>query len=168
VGWLTGWSGNAFSTHFVNTDLLLSSGRVSMSAARIAVLWCSVFCCLLTLASGCGGPGLGSPATATGKVTVDGEPLSGATVTFHCMGERAAEFRTFTATTDDGGQYTIDEIYPGSYSVGVGEPAPGAGGEDPGMANAMAGDELKPADGGELSAEVTSDGIVFDVQLTRQ
>jgi len=84
------------------------------------------------------------------------------------MGERAAEFRTFTATADGDGQYTIDKIYPGSYSVAVGEPATGADGEDPGMASAMAGDELKPADGGELSAEVTSDGIVFDVQLTRQ
>jgi hypothetical protein len=36
------------------------------------------------------------------------------------------------------------------------------------MMSATAGDELKPADGGELSAEVTSDGVVFDVKLTRQ
>ncbi|NQT15269.1 MAG: carboxypeptidase regulatory-like domain-containing protein [Planctomycetes bacterium] len=139
-----------------------------MPEARIAVLWCGVCCCLLALVSGCGGPDLGSPATVTGKVTVDGQPLSDATVTFHCIGERAAEFRTFTTTTDVGGEYTIDKIYPGSYSVGVGESAPGADGGDPGMASATAGDELKPADGGDLSAEVTSDDLVFDVQLTRQ
>ncbi len=139
-----------------------------MSSARSPLLYYGVSCCLLSLLLGCGGPGLGSPTTATGKVTVDGEPMSGATVTFHCLGERAAEFRTFFATTDGSGQYTIDEIYPGTYSVVAGEPAPGADGEDPGAVSAMGGDELKPADGGELSAEVTSDGVVFDVELTRQ
>ena len=137
-----------------------------MPEVRTTVLWCSVLLCLLTLTSGCG-PDLGSPATITGKITVDGEPLNGATITFHCVGERAAEFRTFTVTADADGQYTIEKIYPGSYRVGVGEPASGAGG-DPGMASAMAGDELKPADGGDLSAEVTSDDMVFDVQLTRE
>lgn len=140
-----------------------------MPAARFVVLWCSVFCCLFMLASGCGGPGLGSPATVTGKVTVDGAPLSGATVTFHCIGERAAEFRTFKATTDGDGQYTIDEIYPGSYDVMAFEAAPGAGADEAaGMASAAGGDELKHADGGELTAEVTSDGIEFDIELTRQ
>jgi hypothetical protein len=141
-----------------------------MPAARIAVLWCSVFSCLLTLASGCGGPDLGSPATATGKVAVDGQPLSGATVTFHCVGERAPEFRTFTATTDDGGQYTIDKIYPGTYEVTVFEAAPGTGGEeaDAAMATAVAGAGLRPAAGGELQAEVDSDEVTFDIQLTRQ
>ena len=142
-----------------------------MPDARNPVLWCGLFCCLFTLASGCG-PGLGSPATVTGKVTVDEQPFSGAIVTFHCMGERAPEYRTFTATTGSSGEYAIDKIYPGSYEVSVGEPAPGTGGEgaeaDPGMASALAGQELKPADGGELRAEVTADGIVFDVQLTRR
>ena len=40
--------------------------------------------------------------------------------------------------------------------------------EDPGMAMALGGQDLVPADGGELQAEVTAEGIVFDIQLTRQ
>ncbi len=139
-----------------------------MCDVRNPRLYYGVSCCLLVLLLGCeGGPNLGSPTTASGKVTVDDEPLGGATVTFHCLGERPAESRTFTATADGTGQYTIDGIFPGSYRVGVGEPAPGDNGEDPGMASATAGDELKPADGDELTAEVTADGLVFDIKMTR-
>ena len=138
-----------------------------MPEVRTAVVGCCVLLSFLALTSGCG-PDLGSPTTVTGRITVDGEPLGGATVVFHCVGEREAEFRTFTATADGGGQYTIEKIYPGSYRVGVGEPAPGAGEEDPGKASAMAGNELKPSDGDELSAEITSDELVYDIQMTRQ
>ena len=142
-----------------------------MPDARSPVLWYGLFCCWLTLWLGCGGPGLGKPTTASGKVTVDGEPLSGATVAFHCTGERAAEYRSFTATTGGSGEYTIPHIYPGSYEVVVVEAASGTGGAggDVGMASALAGQDLKPAAGGELRAEVTADdGVVFDIQLTRQ
>jgi hypothetical protein len=62
------------------------------------------------------------------------------------------------------------KIYPGTYEVTVFEAAPGTGGEeaDAAMATAVAGAGLRPAAGGELQAEVDSDEIVFDIQLTRQ
>ena len=122
--------------------------------------------CLLALVPACG-PGLGSPSTVTGRVTIDGEALNGAIVTFHCTQERTADLRTFTTTADENGQYTIEKVYPGSYRVGVGEPAPMQE-EDTGVVNSTEGAKLKPANGGELCVEVASDDVVFDVQMTKR
>ena len=138
-----------------------------MLVAKTAVLWCGVVCSLLTLVSGCGSSDLGSPTTASGKVTVDEQPLVGATVTFHCTGERAAEYRTFRSTTDSSGQYAIDEIYPGSYDVMVDEAAAGGQDVDPGAAPAAGVEPLRPADGTPLKAEVGEEEFAFDIKLTR-
>jgi len=52
------------------------------------------------------------PSTVTGSITLDGQPLAGASVTF------AGGKRAFTAITDAGGRYAVtDPIPPGQYAV---------------------------------------------------
>lgn len=133
-------------------------------ARNLAMRRGSLFCLAVVLIAGCG-PDLGRPATVTGKVTVDGQPLSGATVMLHCQGERQAEFRTFRATTDSNGQYLIEKVYPGSYEVVVVET--GAKGVQEGMQSANP-DRLTPAVGSEMHIEVKSEKVVFDLPLKRQ
>jgi hypothetical protein len=63
--------------------------------------------CALVCAAGCGGPRL---ATVTGKVTLDGTPLAGATVSFYPIGQPAdpADAVASTGTTDDNGEYSLE------------------------------------------------------------
>lgn len=141
-----------------------------MSTARTPTLWWITISSLLVLALGCG-PDLGRPATVTGKVTVDGQPLDGSTVAFHCTGGLPAECRTVRAVTDSTGAYTITKVYPGSYSVTVIETATVSGGgalpQDPGMQKAFAEAGLRPTGGHELQVDVNAETVTFDIQLTR-
>jgi hypothetical protein len=140
---------------------------VSMRGIRTPALSCGIIFCLFVMIGGCGGPDLGRPATVTGKVTVDGQPLVNATVTFHCTGGLPAEFRTARGTTDSSGAYKIAKVYPGTYTVSAVEAASGAAAADPGMQNASAEDTLRPVAGGELRVDVKSETVTFDVPLTR-
>jgi hypothetical protein len=121
--------------------------------------------CLMALLTGCGGPSLGSPTTVTGKVTVDGQPLGNANIVLHYTGEREAEFRTFRGTSDAGGQFKIDKVYPGTYEVLVVE----ASSEQADPGKAMANPErLAPASGDKLQVEVKPQTAPLDLQLKRQ
>lgn len=77
----------------------MKTGYVGFSpfAKSLAVI------CLCALA-GCGGGGDDSPETGevTGTVTLDGQPLSEATITFNPQGVRAS-----TAVTDSSGKYDL-------------------------------------------------------------
>lgn len=136
----------------------------TMLNAKNPAVWCGLCLCLLVLATGCGSE-LGRPTTVGGKITVEGQPLSGATVMLHCLGERRAELRTFRSTTDSSGQYRIDKVYPGTYDVVIVETA--APNAKDGMQNADP-DQLIPADGGKMQVEVKSEKVVLDLSLKRQ
>ena len=120
---------------------------------------------LICLVAGCGS-GLGSKVKASGKVTVDGQPMGNVEVTFHCTEEREAQYRTFKATAGAGGEYTIEEIFPGKYEVTVVEPQ-GEIGDDPGMQSAMGANTLQPAEGDSLTATVGESDLAFDIKLKR-
>jgi hypothetical protein len=69
---------------------------------------------------GCGGPGL---VPVEGNVTLDGEPLSGATVGMELV-DGPREFRLFSAETDASGRYVLRSFesgapgaMPGQYRV---------------------------------------------------
>lgn len=128
--------------------------------------WRLAFCissCLIIGVSGCGSD-YGKPATVTGKVTVDGQPLGSAIVALHCTGNLPAEMRTVRATTDGSGNYTITKVYPGSYMAVVVEQ--NAGNAD-GAQAAHAENNLRPVDGDELRVEVNAPTLTFNLQLTR-
>jgi len=78
--------------------------------------------CFLPLGCGEAAPDLGTPVTVTGTVTLNDKPVGKVTVSFMNLGaEVPPEYRSFNATTDAQGSYTIEEIYPGKYSVSFGE-----------------------------------------------
>lgn len=72
---------------------------------------------LVLICAGCGGPDYGTAHSVTGTIKLDGTPLSGVTVIFHCSGGLPAELRTRRATSDEQGVYTMPEVYSGEYSV---------------------------------------------------
>ncbi len=113
--------------------------------------------------SGCGGSGYGSPVKLSGTVTVNDQPLANAIVTFSCTEPREPAFRAFTATAGSDGTYET-QVYAGTYDISVSEAA--AEGVDPGMASALAGQDLKPASG-DLQAVVGTDAQTYDIKLTR-
>ncbi|MFG0261640.1 MAG: hypothetical protein ACF788_04545 [Novipirellula sp. JB048] len=61
---------------------------------------------VLSLVSGCGRSDLPPLGTVSGKVTLDGEPLSGVIINF-----KPEEGRAATATTDAQGNYTLTYTY---------------------------------------------------------
>ena len=119
--------------------------------------------CILLIASGCGGPGYGSPVPVSGTVAVDDAPLPNAVVTYNSTEGREAEYKSFMATSGPDGTYTIESVYPGPYEVFVSEAAADV---DPGEASAMAGQDLQPVTG-ELKTVVGTDAHTFDIKLKR-
>ena len=136
-----------------------------MSNMRAELLWFGTVGCLVLLMLGCG-PSRGTPTAVSGSVTVDGQPLAGAPLAFHALGEGPAEHRTFTAVTDSSGQYKIEPIYPGTYQVIVIERS--GGHEADNEEDILAANPLQPAEGGELRVEIGSDPAVYDIQLVRK
>jgi len=128
------------------------------------LLWSGVFSCCSLLLVGCG-PNLGQPTSVSGTVTVDDQPFASAPIAFHAVGEVPAEFRTFTAMTDSGGQYKIETIYPGKYEVIVVDSgsSPEAGSTE----NVVAGNPLQPADGKKLEVTISTEPAEFDIALKR-
>jgi len=110
---------------------------------------------------GCG-PNLGTPTSVAGKVMVDGQPLSGGTVSFVRTDGGPAEYRARQAKTDDSGQYRIDKIYPGVYQVNV-LPA-----VMPDPMKQSADLPFGPVRGAKLETKIGSDQATFDIQLTKQ
>ena len=137
---------------------------MSIRDSRLAACWLVLL--VFVVATGCGGEDLGKPAKVTGKVTVDGQPLSGAVVTFHCISGLPPEQRTQQATTGGDGAYELPTVYPGKYEVSV-TPAPPPEISDPGRQPAIPPTEYKPASGDQLTTEVNAD-MNFDIQLTKK
>lgn len=136
-----------------------------MIVSRMATAGVGAFLVLVMLvSSGCGGPGYGTPVSVSGVVTVDDAPLANAIVTYNSTEGREAEFKSFMATTGPDGKYTLEKVYPGPYEIQVSEAVAEAA--DPGMASAMAGQDLQPA-AGELKTEVGTTAHTFDIKLKR-
>lgn len=81
---------------------------------------------LLVAAAGCGGSGL---VSVSGSVKLDGQPLDGATVTFHPVKGGAVA----TATTDSAGRFTVATgaqkgLAPGEYEVAIQKTGPAPAG----------------------------------------
>src|SRR5262245_11610288 len=77
------------------------------------------FAVLLVAAAGCGNQR--GPVPISGTVTLDGEPVEGATVTFHTVGTDK-EGKPATGETDKSGTFrlrtgTDDGVRPGEYKV---------------------------------------------------
>jgi hypothetical protein len=70
---------------------------------------------------GCGGGAEVETATVSGKVTMDGQPVYPAKVTFSPIGTQGVEIsgRPATANTDVDGSYTIATVVVGANAVGV-------------------------------------------------
>lgn len=91
---------------------------VCLTVAVLLVAGCS---------SGANVPTLAEPVPCEGIVTMDGEPLAGATVVFHPKAE--AGFHGAMAVTDDSGKYVLESdvgnnkkkkgVIPGKYNVTV-------------------------------------------------
>lgn len=89
---------------------------------------------VLISVAGCGEKH-GSPVKITGKVTLAGQPLADANVTFHATDKLPAELRSRMGKTNAEGVYTLSDVYPGEYTVMVQKFAATAA--DPGAAPAM-------------------------------
>jgi hypothetical protein len=79
--------------------------------------------CSAVILTGCGSDptaDLGDPVEVTGKITLDGQPAKGIEVIFNRSGGGApAEYRNYTAVTDESGNYKIANVYPAEYRVMV-------------------------------------------------
>ena len=79
------------------------------------------------LACGCGGgEDLGDPVAVSGKVTLNGQPLSDALVSFTALSGLPAEYRSARTTTDSEGRYQFDSLYPAEYQVSIVKDDPSA------------------------------------------
>lgn len=130
---------------------------------------------ILTTFSGCGNgrPGL---VEATGKVTVNGEAVEGATVIFQMIDPPEGYGRPSTARTNAAGEFTVgtygagDGIPTGKYKVGILKKEPmsksseNANPEDPASARRMKYEWTTPMEAADpetsgLVTEVTSSGM---------
>lgn len=128
------------------------------------------FFCLVVLSIATIGCGSSGPATGevTGKVTIDGQPIEGASIEFI-----PADGRPSTGVTDASGAYELmftndaKGALLGSHQVRITTARAGDGGEGVGP-TLEARDELLPAkyhDESELTAEVVAGKNTFDFDL---
>lgn len=91
-------------------------------------VWLIVIACGLPLAAGCGSKSFRAGHKVTGKVTLNGTPVSEAKVVFTDGKEGNATPDGPSALTDENGEYTIVGVPPGTYKVVVYKfvPKPGA------------------------------------------
>jgi hypothetical protein len=115
---------------------------------------------VVAMGVGCGGP---ATVPVTGTVTLDGEPVDGASVMFVAEGEG----RPASGTTDGSGNFTLttftggDGALPGSYKVTVFKTAApteaDTAGEDTGAAGEESEGEINPdVMGADVSVEAES------------
>ncbi len=129
-----------------------------------AVAWTTAFLALVFI-GGCGG---GDLAQVSGTVTLDGQPLEGAQVSFWPLDAEAGSDRPSAGVTDGSGQYrlmyTAEEpgVLPGRHKVEI---STASGGEEGPKA-----ERLPPRynTNTELTAEVTSGRNTLDFELTSQ
>src|SRR6478609_6418436 len=125
-------------------------------------------CVIVLVASlaGCGGPAHPDVGRVSGVVTLDGQPLSNATVMFQPTNGRAS-----VATTDSAGKYSLTYLdgvpgaILGSHKVIIRTEIPGEDGQPP-----IAKEKLpkKYHEQTELTAEVKRGSNTFDFPLTSQ
>lgn len=118
---------------------------------------------------GCGGPSLPPTHDITGKVTMDGQPVSDAIVIFNAMEGIPSEYRSKTAEIGPDGSFSLKEVYEGEYAVGV-VPAANAASIDPENAGAApAAPPPSPLDkyssGAKIRATVRADQTSFTFDL---
>jgi len=66
------------------------------------------------------GPGLPSPVSVTGKITLKGQPVDSANVSFTAISEGLpGDLRYVEGKTDASGEYTLANVYPAEYLVQV-------------------------------------------------
>jgi hypothetical protein len=138
----------------------MAYGKHRLAAAKLLALAC------LTLAAGCGGedgPNLGE---VTGTVTLDGQPLVGATIDFRPIDP---ELSSYDGQTDEKGRYVLHATADrqgaefGEYTVHVTMPKYAA--DDPRAANAVK-IPAKYNTRTELKAEIKDGENEFDFELT--
>lgn len=118
---------------------------------------------------GCGGGvELPEPVSVSGKITMAGKPIDGATIAFSAIsGGLPPRYRYLTTTTDGNGRYLLDEVYPSEYQVSVlktAEPsAPLTG--DMVMANGNVDELAAFGDTSPLRAMVSDTASAFDFEL---
>lgn len=124
----------------------------------------------LIIFSGCGSDPtaeLGKPVTVTGAITLDGKPSANVEVIFKRTTAGApAENRQFAGTTDSDGKYSLDNVYPATYSVMINEKKESGAGEGEGAAALDTGPYKKYGEKSELTAEVSDAKKTFDFELT--
>ncbi|MBI1349115.1 hypothetical protein GC163_22830 [bacterium] len=133
-------------------------------------------CSLLLTASlmmgvivGCGkSVKLPEPVSVSGKITLGGQPLNGATVAFSAIaGGLPPKYRYQATTTDENGRYALDDVYPSEYQVSVHkDAAPPAGiSGDMVMASASTSELAEYGEDSPLRAMVSDSASAFDFDL---
>jgi len=109
---------------------------------------------------------LGNPVTVSGTVTLDAKPSTNVEVIFKRLDAGApAQNRQFVAQTDSAGKYSMEKVYPATYSVMVNEKKEDEG-EGDGAAAIDSGPYKKYGVDSELTAEVTDTKTTFNFELT--
>src|SRR5690606_22638877 len=120
---------------------------------------------VMIVSIGCGdtGPDLGTPVDISGKVTLDGQPLSDVTLNFYNSGEGVpAEQRAFQGKTGTDGTYSIEQVYPGAYQVSVQPGDAGDAGEGEDVIAEDQGPLARYQSGSELNATISETQTTFD------
>lgn len=129
----------------------------------------SVIVCFLFVLT-CGGCGksvdLGSPVSVSGSVTLDGKPLAKAAVGFNAISKGLpAKYRYVSAFTDDGGNFTMERVYPAEYEVTLAQEDPSA----PAIKDAAVSGNpklAKYAGNSPLRANVSAESTTFKLEAT--
>lgn len=131
-----------------------------------------VMCGLLVPLAGCGSSKEGTPVKVSGKVTMNGEPVANAKLTFHSVeGGLPPDKRTVMGSTDKDGRYTLPTVYVGSYKVAVEKPgSPDSASQDKAKTSAIPdlGPYVKYQLGNTpLNAAVAKGQTTFDFDLKK-
>jgi len=122
----------------------------------------------LLVFSGCGKDptaDLGKPVLVSGTITLDGKPSANVDVIFQRLDAGApAEHRQYVAQTDAAGKYSLENVYPASYSVMVNEKKDEKAGEE-GAAALDTGPYKNYGVDSKLEAKVTEAQTTFDFEL---
>jgi len=125
---------------------------------------------LAVVSSGCSrGPSLPEPVSISGKLTLKGKPVDGATISFSAISEGLPGNRRYAeGKTDANGEYSIPDVSPAEYMVQIFKADPSAAPSNPDqvIANPAANSPFA-AYGNEspLRAIVKSDSTHFDFEL---
>jgi hypothetical protein len=144
--------------------------------------WLIVIACALPLWLGCGPKSQRAGHKVTGKVTLNGQPVADAKVVFTDGKDAGATANGPTALTDEGGEYTLVGVPPGTYKVVVYKFKPRPGAKLPPEGEGLDMEQLEASGMGahalpqkysrpattNLTATVESGENVVDLKLTGQ